>query len=300
MRIVSLVPAGTEIAWALGLTDSLVAVTHDCDHPPEVRTLPRVTHTTVPAVAGSREIDAVVRAAADRQETTFHLDPDALRAARPEVILGQTICEVCAVSLAQVPATLSPAPRVVPLEAESMEGVFTDIGRVADALGVPGRGEEVIRSLRARLTRIEERVLGLPRPRVACLEWLDPLFNGGHWVPDQVASAGGTDVLGVQGERSREVGWDEIVRARPDVLVLMPCGFGVERSCAEAELIRGRAGFDALPAARQGRVFAVDGASYFSRPGPRLVDGAELMAALLHPDLFPPPAVTSARPILPG
>lgn len=296
----SLVPAGTEIVAALGLGDRLVAVTHDCDFPPEVRALPRVTRSAIPPHATSREIDDVVRAAASHGESTFHLDVPALVAALPDVIVGQTLCAVCAVRLDDLPSSLSPAPRVVPLDAFSLDTVFEDVRRVAQALGVAERGEALVRSLRARLDAVRERVAGRPRPRVVCLEWLDPLFNGGHWVPEQVAIAGGEDVLGEPGARSREVSWDEVRLLRPELLVVMPCGFGASRALAEARVLASLPGWDALPAARDGGVYAVDGSSYFSRPGPRLVDGVELLAALFHPDRFASPSPDAAAALRVG
>ena len=294
MRIASLVPAGTEIAWALGLDRQLVAVTHDCDFPPAVRSLPQLTSSTIPAGATSREIDHLVRSAGERGESTFHADAQALRAARPDVILGQTLCRVCAVTLDQLPTDIGSSLRTIPLTGESMEGVFADIVRVAEGLGVTDDGRRLVEALRARLAALTRRVAGRPLPRVACIEWLDPLFKGGHWVPEQVALAGGIDVLGVPGERGVVIEWDEVVAARPDVLVLMPCGFDTLRAAEEAGAVTGRAGFADLPAARTGRVFATDGSAYFSRPGPRLVDGVEILAALLHPDAFPAPAPDAA------
>ncbi|HKW79350.1 MAG TPA: cobalamin-binding protein [Candidatus Limnocylindria bacterium] len=293
MRIVSLVPAGTEIVAALGLSAHLVAVTHDCDFPPEVQELPRVTRSTIAAGAASRAIDTAVRAAAARGESTFHLDGEALLAARPDVIVGQTLCAVCAVTLAALPATLR--ARVVPLEADSLDGMFDDLARVAAALDVDERGTRLGESLHARLEAIRRAVQGRGRPRVACLEWLDPPFNGGHWVPQQVAIAGGDDILGSPGARSREIGMRDLARADPDVLVLMPCGFGVDRTCVEAQALLARAEWTLLRAVRAGRVYAVDGAAHFSRPGPRLVDGVEVLASLLHPEALSSTSEAFAR-----
>lgn len=283
MRVVSLVPAATEIACALGAEAQLVAVTHDCDYPPAVRTLPRVTRSTIPVGSTSRQIDTLVRTSASEGDSTFHLDADALRAARPDLILGQTLCEVCAVTLSQVPASLDSEPAVVPVDGGSLDGIFADIERVAAALGRPGAGAELIGDLRGRLTRVRSRVGGRPRPRVVCLEWLDPLFNAGHWVPEQVAIAGGDDALGAPGERSREVAWDDVRATDPEVLVCMPCGFDAARGASDAARLRSEAGWSELRAVRSGRAFAVDGNAYFSRPGPRVVDGVELLASLLHP-----------------
>jgi iron complex transport system substrate-binding protein len=284
MRVVSLVPAATEIACALGARDDLVAVTHDCDFPPEIRTLPRVTSATIPAGASSREIDTLVRDAAARGDSTFHLDAAALRDAAPEVILGQTLCAVCAVTLDQVPRSLPFQPRAVPLEAASLEGMYDDVARVGDALGREEQAERLIASLRARVHAVRDAVAGRPRPRVACIEWIDPPFNGGHWVPEQVRLAGGTDVLGQPGARSRELDWDEVRAARPDLVVVMPCGWDVRRAEREAR---------AVPDVGA-RTVAVDGNAYFSRPGPRLVNGVELMASLLHPDVVPAPLGAAA------
>jgi iron complex transport system substrate-binding protein len=280
MRVVSLVPAATEIVWALGATDQLVAVTHDDDFPAAVLGLPRVTRSTIPAGAAAREIDAHVRAAAARGESTFHLDEQALRDSRPDVILGQTLCAVCAVTLDRVPASLDREPVVVPLAASSIDGMFEDIRRVGAALRCEDEADRLIGDLRSRLARVEERVAGLLRPRVACLEWLDPLFNGGHWVPEQVRIAGGEDVLGTAGERSREIGWDDVFAARPEIVIAMPCGWDARRAAREAEGL-GRIG--------TARIVGVDGAAYFSRPGPRLVDGAELLASIFHPDAVSAP-----------
>jgi iron complex transport system substrate-binding protein len=288
MRIVSLVPAATEIVWALGATDQLVAVTHDDDFPPAVLSLPRVTRSTIPADATAREIDVHVREAGARGESTFHLDEQALRDARPDVILGQTLCAVCAVTLDRVPATLERQPEVVPLSASSIEGMFLDIRRVGAALRCADDADRLVLDLRSRLATVEARVAGLARPRVACLEWLDPLFNGGHWVPEQVRSAGGLDVLGTAGARSREIEWGDVIAARPEIVIAMPCGWDAARAAREAEAL------GPIPGAR---IIGVDGAAYFSRPGPRLVDGVELLASIFHPDAIRAPDGAIAVPV---
>jgi iron complex transport system substrate-binding protein len=280
MRVVSLVPAATEIVWALGATDQLVAVTHDDDFPRTVLSLPRITRSTIPTGASAREIDTHVREAGARGESTFHLDEQALRDARPDVILGQTLCAVCAVTLDRIPLRLDREPQVVPLGASSVEGVFEDIRRIGAALFCDVDAERLVGDLRSRLRAVETRVAGLPRPRVACLEWLDPLFDGGHWVPEQVRIAGGEDVLGTAGARSREIRWDDVIAARPDIVIAMPCGWDASRAAREAE---------ALGPVGGARVVGVDGAAYFSRPGPRLVDGVELLASIFHPGRVAPP-----------
>jgi iron complex transport system substrate-binding protein len=288
MRIVSLVPAATEIVWALGATDQLVAVTHDDDFPPAVLSLPRVTRSTIPVGASAREIDVHVREAGARGESTFHLDEQALRDARPDVILGQTLCAVCAVTLDRVPATLERQPEVVPLSASSMDGMFLDIRRVGAALRCADDADRLVLDLRSRLATVEARVAGLARPRVACLEWLDPVFNGGHWVPEQVRSAGGLDVLGTAGARSREIEWGDVIAARPEIEIAMPCGWDAARAAHEAEAL------GPIPSAR---IIGVDGAAYFSRPGPRLVDGVELLASIFHPDAVSAPDGAIAVPV---
>ncbi len=275
MRLVSLVPAATEMVYALGAGGELVAVTHDDDYPPAVRALPRITRTTIPATASAREIDAHVREAGARGESTFHLDTEALRGACPDVILGQTLCAVCAVTLDRLPRDLERAPLVVPLNASTIEGMFEDLRQVGAALGREDAADRLVKDLRERLIAVTRRVDGLPRPRVACLEWLDPLFNAGHWVPEQVRIAGGEDVLGTPGERSRVIGWDDVLTARPEIVIAMPCGWDAPRAAREAEVLGPVGG---------ARVLGVDGAAYFSRPGPRLVDGVELLASIFHPD----------------
>lgn len=297
MRIVSLVPAATEIAAALGAADELVAVTHDCDHPAAVRGLPRITRSTIPAGADSAAIDAAVRDAAARGESTFHLDPDALRASDPDVLLGQTLCRVCAVTLEQVPAAWREQPAVVPLDASSLEGIFADISRVASGIGRADAGTALVADLRSRLRRLAESVAAQPRVRVACLEWIAPLFNAGHWVPEQARCAGALDVLGTAGARSREVSWAELAAARPEVIVLALCGFDAERASREARALDDRPEWRSLAAVRAGRAFAVDGNAYFSRPGPRVVDGAQLLASIVHPGVVSPPRAARVIPI---
>ncbi len=274
MRVVSLVPAATEMVYALGAGRLLVAVTHDDDYPPAARSLSRVTSSTIPAGASARQIDTLVREAGARGESTFHLDEPALRAARPDVILGQTLCAVCAVTLERIPTTLEHPPLVVPLDASTIEGVFRDIVRVGAAIERARHAEALVGELRARIQRTAERVAGRSRPRVACLEWLDPPFNAGHWVPEQVRLAGGLDVLGEAGARSREITWEEVRAAGPDIVLAMPCGWDAERAAHEAE---------AIGAVGSARVIGVDGAAFFSRPGPRIVDGLELLASIFHP-----------------
>ena len=290
----SLVPAGTEIAYALGSGDDLVAVTHDCDYPPAARALPRVTSSTIAPGSDGFAIDAQVRAAVQRGESTFHLDASALAAARPDVLLGQTLCAVCAVTVAQLPAAMDPAPAVVPLDGQSLEGIFADIARVGDALHRVDRARALVAQLRSRISRVERHVEDAARPGVVCLEWLAPLFNAGHWVPEQVANAGGDDLLGTPLVPSIDVPFGRLLVADPEYLFLMPCGFDADRALDEARVLVERPEWSELRAVRAGHVWALDGNAYFSRPGPRVVDGIELLASLLHPDRVVAPAGTRA------
>lgn len=282
MRVVSLVPAATEIACAIGAAADLVAVTHDSDHPAAVRELPRITRSSIAAGATSREIDDAVRAAVARGDSTFHLDADALHAARADVLLGQTLCAVCAVTLAQLPRS-GAAPRLVPLDGGTIGGIFADIRRVGDALGRTAEAAALVAALEARIEKVRERVAGEPRPSVVFLEWLDPPFNAGHWVPEQVALAGGTDLLGTAGVPSIDMPADRVFASDPDFMFLAPCGFDADRAVLEAVPLRAEPRWRALRAVRDGHAYALDGNAYFSRPGPRVVDGIELLASLLHP-----------------
>ena len=297
MRIVSLVPAGTEIACALGAGDELVAVTHDCDYPPAVQALPRITRSTIAPGSDSFSIDAQVRAAAERGESTFHLDAAALAAARPDVLLGQTLCEVCAVTVSQLPTTLDPAPNVVPLDGHSLAGIFADTARVGAAIGRAAAAAALVADLRARIARVEAQVAGRRRPTVVCLEWLAPLFIAGHWVPEQVAIAGGEDRLGRPLVPSIDVPWGDLVAADPEFLFLMPCGFDAERALSEAAAVAARPDWAQLRAVRDRHAYVLDGNAYFSRPGPRVVDGIELLASLLHPGRVDRPPGARALPV---
>src|SRR5438034_8122438 len=253
MRIVSLVPAATEIAFALGSGDDVVAVTHDCDYPEAARALPRVTRSTIPAGTSSRDIDVAVRAAAAEGDSTFHVDASALADARPDILLGQTLCQVCAVTVSQLPAVMDPSPEIVPLDGDSIAGIFDDIERVGDAIGRAREASRLVRSLRERIERVRERVAGLPRPTVVALEWLDPLFSAGHWVPEQVAAAGGVELIGRADARSKEISLDDVVAADPDYVLIVPCGFDVARALAESGVLVADERWSRLRAVREAR-----------------------------------------------
>ena len=282
MRIVSLVPAATEIAFALGAGDDIVAVTHDCDYPEAARALPRVTRSTIAAGTSSRDIDTAVRVAAAAGDSTFHVDAAALADARPDILLGQTLCEVCAVTVSQLPAVMDPSPEIVPLDGDSIAGIFDDIERVGEAIGRAREASRLVTSLRERIERVRERVAGERRPTVVTLEWLDPLFSAGHWVPEQVAAAGGTEAIGRANARSTEITLDDVAAADPDYVLIVPCGFDAARARAESGVLTADERWSRLRAVREARVFTLDGNAYFSRPGPRVVDGIEQLASLLH------------------
>jgi iron complex transport system substrate-binding protein len=283
-RIASLLPGATEIALALGLRTSLVAVSHSCDFPGRVARLPRVTRTSLPLGAPSREIDALVRAALARGESLYRVDGPALDALRPDLILTQELCRVCAVGPAEVSQVLPAlrcAPAVLSLGPTTLEGVFLAIGEVGAATGRARRAERVVAALRRRVDAVRARRRPGPRPRVAFLEWLDPPICGGHWNPELVELAGGRDGLGAAGAPSRAVSWEELRDWCPEVLVVACCGYSAERSRADLDAMRVLPGAAALPCFRSGRVYLLDGTALFSRPGPSLVPSLELLAGLL-------------------
>jgi iron complex transport system substrate-binding protein len=286
VQIASLVPSATEMLFALGLGDRVVAVTHECDYPPGAEQLPHLTRSVIPGHLDPSAIDAAVRERTSRGEALYELDADALAELDVDLIVTQAVCEVCAVSFDDVRAVaegLPTQPDVISLDPSTLGEVLADIPRLAEAAGVPEAGERLAADAGERLEAVERAVEDARRPRVAALEWLDPVYVGGHWVPQMIELAGGEDVLGMPGERSRTAEWAEVEAAAPEVVVSMPCGLYAEQ--AAAETMRWRRHLELLGA----RVVAVDAAAYFSRPGPRLVEGVELLGHLLHPELVPAP-----------
>ena len=287
MRIVSLLPSATEIICALGLEDQLVGVTHECDFPPSVRRLPKVTRTLIPTDASSATIDSLVREERRADRSLYALDLPVLEALSPDLIVTQTLCDVCAVSDDEVRAaacTLPGATRVLHLEPTTLPEVLSSIEAVAQAAGIEDRGREVVRHLQARIDAVTGKQTGAARrPRVALLEWLDPPFSCGHWSPAIVRLAGGVEGLGVEGQRSRMLTWNEVIVWRPEIVVIACCGFTVERTLEDVPVVEGVSGWQGIPAARGGAVYVVDGSSYFSRPGPRLVESLELLAHIIDP-----------------
>ncbi len=294
MRIVSLLPSATEIVCQLGLDDHLVGVTHECDYPPFVAKLPKVTRTLIPHDASSREIDGLVRERLKTQRALYSLDMPTLERLAPDLIVTQALCDVCAVSEAEVTAaacSLPGRPQVINLEPMSLEDVLETLQLVAQKAGVPDRGKSVVGELRKRIARVVELTEHVrERPRVVMLEWLDPPFSCGHWTPELVHMAGGNEVIGQPGRPSRTLHWDEIVAAQPDVLFIACCGFSLERTLADLPGLRSLPNWKNIPAVRNERVYVTDGNAYFSRPGPRLVDSLEILAYSLHPSQHNLPA----------
>lgn len=311
MRIVSLLPSATEIICALGLRQELVGVTHECDFPPEVAALPRVTRTHIPTDASSAEIDRLVRDQLGSRGALYSLDLPILESLRPDLIVTQTLCDVCAVAereVADAACALPGNPRVLNLEPQTLDEVLESmlaLGRSADRTD---RAEQIVAGYRQCIERVRSRVAvainegassadrNTSRPRVVVLEWADPLFTCGHWSPQIIEWAGGREVLAAAGQKSRRMKWRELIDAAPDVLILALCGFDIDRSVQEVDLLRRRPEWQAIPAVRNGRAWVTDGSAYFSRPGPRLVDALELTAHLLHPRHFDlPPRVIPPR-----
>jgi iron complex transport system substrate-binding protein len=287
VRIVSLVPSATELCFELDLGDEVIAVTHECDYPPEVLKLPKVTKDRLPPGLGQREIDDAVRAQTLGGDSIYELDEDAIRALEPDLIITQQVCAVCAVEFADVVAlaqTMARPPDVISLDPTTLGEVLGDVRTVAAATDRIEEGRDFVLEASGRIDRIREAVKGAEPPRVVALEWFDPVYVAGHWTPQIVEYAGGVDVLGNPGEHSEVVDWETVAAMQPDVLLLMPCGYDAERSAAEAEPFA-----DRIASVGAAKVFAVDAAAYFSRPGPRLLDGLELLGHLLHPDLVPEP-----------
>ena len=285
MRIISLVPNGTEILFAVGAGDLVVGVSHECDFPPEARTRPILTGSALKPGMSSAEIDKAVSAQVGSGLSLYTLDEVRIAELEPDFIVTQQLCPVCAVSTEQVDGAVRPLPRcpeLVSLDPTSLAEVFADIHRVGEVTGKTAEAEALLRSLEERLDAVRNRVAGRPRPRVVALEWLDPVFIGGHWVPEMIGIAGGTDALAKPGDHSRRLTWNEVHAADPDILVVMPCGFDEAGARDQIALIADRPEWQELRAVREGRVHPVDANGCFSRPGPRLVDGIERLAELFH------------------
>ena len=284
MRIVSLLPSATELLFAIGAGADVVAVTHECDQPLQARELPAVTRDTLDnAGQPSATIDRHIRAAVHEGSSIYALDEDTLRALRPDLVVTQELCEVCAVAYRQVATAVRRLPGetdVLSLEPRSLTDIVASARTLGEVTGHTDGAERLAASMEARIASVGAAQRGAG-PATVCVEWTDPIMAAGHWVPEMVRVCGGRDVLGAEGEPSRYVAWDRVVAARPEAMVLMPCGYGLERTVALAAEVTGRPGFADLPCARDQRVAAVDGSGYFNRPGPRIVEGREMLAAIL-------------------
>ncbi len=297
-RIVSVLASATEIVDALGLGGRLVGISHECDHPPALLDRPRVSRPRF-EVAGlsSGEVDRAVRRAMEEEGSVYALDGGALEALAPDLVLTQAVCEVCAVptrGVREVVAARGLDAAVVSLDAHTLEEILESIRVVGRAAGVAERAASVVAALEARLAAVAAAVAGAARPRVLAVEWLDPPFVPGHWVPEQIERGGGRNVVGEVGRRSREATWESLAGLDPDVLLIMPCGYDLEASRHDADAHAAELGQVAPRAVEAGGAYVVDGSSYFNRSGPRAVRGVEILAGLLHPDRFPPPGPREA------
>jgi iron complex transport system substrate-binding protein len=303
MKIASLLPSATEIVFALGLGDDLIGVTDECDYPPDAVTKPVISRSALPQGPrpfGAREIDAAVRQKVTADEPLYVLDRDLIRREQPDVILTQDLCRVCAVPTGQVERALDELgvadAKVVSLDPNTLDEVIGQIDIVGKLLDRTDDAHALTSLLRSRIARVKEIATRLPTVRAFCLDWSDPPFVAGHWIPEMIEAAAGINLLNGKGEPSKEVAWHEIRVAAPEVVAFMPCGYYLEEAEEEAARFMEQADFADTPAARNGNVFAVDATSFFSRPGPRIVDGLEILAWAIHPETYPePPKGTIAR-----
>ena len=292
MRIVSLLPSSTEILFALGLGDSVVGVTHECDFPADARTKNVVVRSVLPENLSAAEIDRAVSDFNSRGESIYHVDAGALRELAPDLIITQDLCHVCAASPGDLKAaleTLPRQPRVLSLNPHSLGDVWDDIRAVGAETDRMFEADMLVKQRRSQVERIAREAHRITsagaRPRVACLEWLDPFYNAGHWVPEMVAAAGGTELLSRAGEPSARIAWEELFAAQPDVIFIMPCGYNIEKAEDEFAQMKLPAQWNELPAVRNGNVYVTDANSYFSRPGPRLSEGVAILASVLRPEI---------------
>lgn len=289
-RVVTLLASGTEVVCALDCGDRLVARSHECDHPAWVRRLPAVTRARVDGERPSREIDRDVRSILSQALSVYEVDHERLAALEPDLLVTQVQCEVCAVSLRDVEEALRTGlrsrPAVVSMQPDDLASLWNDMRAIASALGVPERGVQLVTRLRSRMRGIAERAKGRTVPRVACIEWIEPLMAAGHWTPELIALAGAEDVLGEAGRHAGRLPFERLAAADPDAIWVTPCGFDLARTRAELPALASRPGWSELRAVREGRVFLGDGNALFNRPGPRVVEALECLAEALHPEAF--------------
>lgn len=290
MRILSLLPSATEIVYALGLGDDLVGVSHECDYPEEARTKPIVSTSTPEAASCSEEIHSAFSEHHHSSHSLYRIDEQLLKRIDPDVILTQELCTVCAIPVAQVreAARILAGPRrVVSLEPNNLRQILENISAVAEVTHRQSEAAALIAQLERRIERIASAASSVrQRPRVFCMEWMDPVMAGGHWIPEMIRIAGGTDGLGSDGQPSTAIDWEEVVEFAPQILIIMPCGYKIARSRGEVDQVASRPGFYELPAVQSGEVYIVDSPAFFSRPGPRIIDGLEILAQIIHPELF--------------
>jgi len=288
-RVVSLIASATEILNALGAGDLQVARSHECDWPPSVLKLPAITRPKFRVEGSSADVDKAVRALVEHGLAVYDVNADALEALKPDVILTQDQCEVCAVSLADVERAVCKfvhgTPRIVSMRPHTMADIYSDIQRVADAIGRPAAGKKLVASMQDRLAAISAKVAGLPKKRLAFIEWVDPPMSGGHWMPELINIAGGTSAFGVTGEPSPWISWKEVKAANPDVILVAPCGYDIDVTRREMKPLARYEIWQNLRVVRAHKVFLADGNAFFNRPGPRLVESAEILAEVLHPDV---------------
>ena len=298
MRICSLIPSATEMVFALGMGDSLVGVSHECDYPAAAAQLPKVTSSRIPPGLSASEIDKAVTTALDTSGSLYDLDVELLDRLQPDLIVTQSLCDVCAVSVDLVDDAvkrLKSPPAVLNLDPHSLEQIFGGIRKLAQTLNCEAAADSVVENLKARVDAVRQKTQILEsRPRVLCMEWVSPPYCGGHWMKELVEIAGGRDDLSHHHRPSYRIEWSRVLDFSPEVIVLTCCGFSLERCKQEADILAQYEGVQDLPAARSGRIFATDGSSYFSRSGPRIVDSIEILAHLIHPELFAAPPLADA------
>ncbi len=298
MRICSLLPSATEIVFGLGAGDLLVGVSHECDYPAPTAQIPKVTRSKIPSGLSSEQIDAAVSSSLEATGTLYELDLPLLEKLQPDLVITQKLCDVCAVSFDRVQeavADLKSRPKVLNLEPHSLDGILTNIRAVGSAIGRESGAETLVASLRLRIEAVRNKTRSFKyKSRVFCMEWVNPPYCGGHWMKELVEIAGGRDDLCNYRRPSYRIDWSRVLEFSPEVIVLTCCGFDLQRCMQEAEILATFDGVLALPAAKAGRIFATDGSAYFSRPGPRIVDSLEILAHLIHPELFPPPTLSRA------
>ncbi len=291
MRILSLLPSATEIVYALGLGEELVGISHECDYPPEARTKPIISASDISPTLRSDEVHGAVSSHQHFAHSLYRIDEHLLQQVSPDVILTQELCSVCAVPVSQVREAariLAGACRIVSLEPQTLRQILDNILAVGEVTGREAQARQVVQALERRIAQVTSiGSSARTHPRVFCMEWMDPVMAGGHWIPEMVRLAGGIDNLGHDGRPSTVIEWKQVVEYSPEVLVIMPCGYKVPRSLAEVDRLASKPGWYSLPAAREGRVYIVDSPAYFSRPGPRIVNGLEILAQVIHPELFP-------------